>query len=341
MRFLAFLFFIFLKITQINCQTLGGSSTYQFLKMQWVPQASALGGKNISTFNNDAALFNDNPALLRLHHHGQISANFTSIASTIKGLYGAGAYYHDKWKTTFGMGIAHLLYGNEIQTDAAGNIFGNFIAFDQSIAFAASRTYGEKWFYGAAFKYINSRIGAYSSSGVAADFGLNFYDKQSKVQAGFVAKNMGFQIKTYSNQREDLPFDLVLGITKQLEKAPLRFSLTAQRLHQFDISYNDVSFDYDNFGNSNTNRFFAKFMSHFIAGTDLLIGEKVVVSVGYNFLRRNELLIRNVANGLTGFGYGIALNFNKFKFQYARTHYQLNYSLHQVSFNYRMIDYEK
>ena len=44
--------------------------------MQWVPQASALGGRNVSTFNNDVGLFNDNPALLRYQHHGNIAANF-------------------------------------------------------------------------------------------------------------------------------------------------------------------------------------------------------------------------------------------------------------------------
>jgi len=341
MRSLACLFFFMMYFPQIKSQTLGGSSTYNFLKMQWVPQASALGGRNISMFNNDVGLFNDNPALLRYQHHGNISANFVSIAPTINGLFGAGAFHHENSNTTFGGGIAHLQYGNEMQTDAAGNILGSFTAHDQMISFAASRSYGERWFYGASLKFINSRYGAYTSMGIASDIGINYYDEESMIQAGFVAKNMGVQIKTYANQSEDLPFDLLLGVTKQLEKAPIRFSLTAQRLHQFDLLYKDDSFDLDNYGVSVKNGIATKLMSHLIAGTDLLIGEKLVFSVGYNFLRRKELMIRNLSNGLTGFGYGIRLNLNSLQFQYARTHYQSTYSQHQVSLIYKLVDYEK
>jgi hypothetical protein len=58
-------------------------------------------------------------------------------------------------------------------------------------------------------------------------------------------------------------------------------------------------------------------------------------------LRRKELQIRNLANGLTGFGYGIRLHLNSLQFQYARTHYQSTYSQHQVSFVYKLFDYEK
>lgn len=341
MRSLACLFFFMVYFPQLKSQTLGGSSTYNFLKMQWVPQASALGGRNISMFNNDVGLFNDNPALLRYQHHGNISANFVSIAPTINGLFGAGAFHHESSNTTFGGGIAHLQYGNETQTDAAGNTLGSFTAYDQMISFAASRSYGERWFYGASLKFINSKYGAYTSLGIASDIGINYYDEESMIQAGFVAKNMGMQIKTYANQPEDLPFDLLLGITKQLEKAPIRFSLTAQRLHQFDIIYRDESFDLDNYGNASKNGIASKLMSHLIAGTDLLFGEKLVFSVGYNFLRRKELVIRNLSNGLTGFGYGIRLNLNSLQFQYARTHYQSTYSQHQVSLIYKLVNYEK
>ncbi|MFZ9261803.1 MAG: type IX secretion system protein PorQ [Chitinophagaceae bacterium] len=341
MRFFACLFFLNLFLVDVSAQTLGGTSTYNFLRMQWTPQANVLGGRNISLFNNDIGLYLDNPALLRESHHGNISANFTSIAPTIKGLFGTGAYYHERLNTTFAGGIAHLLYGNEIQTDAAGNIMGNFTAYDQMISIAASRQYEERWFYGANIKFINSRYGAYSSLGLAADIGINYYDEERMLQAGFAARNMGVQVKTYANQSEDLPFDLLLGVTKQLEKAPIRFSLTAQRLHQFDLLYNDQVFNIDNYGATVKNGFGSKILSHLIAGTDLIVGEKVVLSLGYNFLRRKELQIRNLASGLTGFGYGLRLNLNSLQFQYARTHYQSTYSQHQASIVYKLVNYEK
>ena len=334
MRKTAFLFFFVLSQYVLFSQTLGGSAAYNFLRMQWAPQATVLGGRNISLFKNDIGMYLENPSLLRDTNHGNVSANFTSIAPSINGLFGAGAFHHDKWNTTFGLGITHLLYGNEIQTDASGNIMGNFTAYDQMISVAASRSYGERWHYGATLKLINSKYGPYTSIGIATDIGLNYYDEENLLQVGFVSKNMGVQIKTYANQQEDIPFDLLIGITKQLEKAPIRFSLTAQRLHQFDLLYNDGVFEFDNYGSVVKNGFGTKLLSHLIAGADFLLGEKIVFSAGYNFLKRKELQIRNLSNGLAGISYGIRLNLNKLQFQYARSHYQSTYSQHQVGLNY-------
>jgi hypothetical protein len=336
MRTSAFLFFLIFFSQLLKAQTLGGSAAYNFLRMQWVPQAGALGGRNVSMFNNDVSLFNENPSLLREDQHGNIAANFTSIAPTVNGLFGGAAYFHEKSATTFGIGITHLLYGNEMQTDASGNILGNFSAYDQMISLAASRSYGERWHYGATLKFIHSKYGPYNSIGIASDIGLSYYDEENMLQAGFVAKNMGVQIKTYANQQEDIPFDLLIGLTKQLEKAPIRFSLTAQRLHQFDLLYNDGIFEFDNYGSPVKYGVGAKLLSHLIAGTDLLLGEKVVVSAGYNFLRRKELQIRNLTNGFTGISYGIRLNLSSIQFQYARTHYQSSFSQHQVAFNFQL-----
>ena len=87
---------------------------------------------------------------------------------------------------------------------------------------------------------------------------------------GFVAKNMGTQLSTYGGKAEYLPFDLVIGITKQLDKAPLRFSVTAQRLHQFDLLYNDTIYNNENFSRSTQPGFLQKVVSHFVVGTELL-----------------------------------------------------------------------
>jgi hypothetical protein len=55
---------------------------------------------------------------------------------------------------------------------------------------------------------------------------------------------MGFQLKTYAGEQEDLPFDLQIGITKKLANAPLGFSITAQHLHQFNTLYSDEDFTF-------------------------------------------------------------------------------------------------
>lgn len=340
LRRIAFVVLWLLLFAGAEAQTLGGSAAYNFLRLQLHPQAGALGGRNVSHFHVDPGMVAENPALLRDKQHAQLSANFTSLAPTVTGLFAVGALYLNKPATTISLGITHLSYGEQPETDAAGNVLGLFRAYDQMIGVSASKQYGERWFYGSTLKFINSRYGAYASLGLALDIGLNYYDEERMIQLGFAAKNMGVQLKTYTNRKEDLPFDLVLGMTKQLEKAPIRFSLTAQRLHQFDILYNDTLFIENNFGLQNKSNFGSKLISHFIAGTDVLVGDRLTLTAGYNFLRRRELRIQNLASGLTGFSYGFNINLQRLKFYYARTHYQTSLSHHQISFSFKLAEEE-
>src|SRR5205823_11072072 len=126
--------------------------------------------------------------------------------------------------------------GDLQQTDASGNILGSLHPTDWVMQISASRSYLEKWDYGGALKFINSNYGVYCSSGIAADPGVLFHDTAHLFSASVVARYMGFQIKKYAgSDGEDLPFDLVAGIAKRLEHAPLGLSVNAQHLHQVAI----------------------------------------------------------------------------------------------------------
>jgi hypothetical protein len=333
-----FCLLVMLPAAFLQGQTLGGSSVYNFLKIPPHPHVGALGGRNISNFSGELALALENPSLLRASNHGNVSSNFTFLAPTLTMLNANGAFHIPKIATTFAIAANHLQYGNIDQTDASGNTLGIFNPFDQVVQLTASRSYNVKWHYGISLKYINSRYGAYKSSAVASDVGLTYYDEERLFQAGFSARNMGTQISTYAGTGEDLPFDLSLGITKQLEKAPIRFSLTAQRIHQFDIIYNDSIFNTDNFGINPKNEFVNKLLSHFVAATDILLGDNFVFTAGYNFLRRKELIVPNLSNGLTGVSYGLKVKLNRLDFYFSRSHYQSNTALTQVGISYKLIE---
>ena len=325
----------------LRSQTLGGNAVYNFMKLPMGGQLSALGGKNVSLFSADLSLITENPALLRKDHHGFVSSSFNHLAPFTNALQGIGAYYHQKSNTSFAVGMLHLLYGQETQTDASGNSLGSFRAYDQLISASFAKSYGKRWHYGASLKLIHSNFGVFRSTGLAADVGLTYYDEGKKLQLGFAAKNMGTQLSTYGGKAEDLPFDLVIGITKQLEKAPLRFSLTAQRLHQFDLLYNDTLYNNENFGATSDDGVVRKIFSHFVLGTELLLGDKLVVLAGYNVLRRNELSIKNIASGLTGFSYGLQLKLNRLQIYYARSHYQSTIVQNQFTLSVRLTPNQK
>jgi hypothetical protein len=205
------------------------------------------------------------------------------------------------------------------------------------VQLSASRQYLEKWFYGATMKFIQSSYGQYQSSGIALDFGLNYRDSASRFQASFLARNMGTQLSTYGGQGEDMPFDLQLSITKRLNKAPFQFSLTAQRLHQFDLVYNDTTFNNAEGVSGPNDNFLTNLFRHFVLATQCFIGERLEFTVGYNVLQRAELSVNNSTNGLTGVSFGAGANLKNMQIRYARTQYQSGTGFNQFGINIRVI----
>lgn len=316
-------------------QTIGGSSAYNFLKLPATPLLTATGGVNVSYKTNDVGLTANNPALLNEDLNSQLGLSFNSFIAGIKTYSLTGAYQYEKLNTTFGGHIYFVDYGSIPQTDAAGNVNGNFHPVDYVVQVSAARQYLERWNYGASLKFINSNYQLYKSSALALDFGVLYSDTSNKIFASMLAKNMGVQIKTYAGEAEDLPFDLQVGVTKRLEKAPFGFSVTAQHLHQFNTLYNDEDFNSQNNFTTNDN-FFNKLLNHFVVASHIYVGNNLEATLGYNHLRRQELNIGSSGNGLNGFSMGVRLKFSKLQIMYARSNYQRNISYNQFGLNLKM-----
>lgn len=329
-------------ITQVPAQTIGGNTVFNFLKLPATPQLTALGGVNTSQVSNDIGLAFNNPALLRREMHTQMNAVFNSLYDGISSYNLSLGYHHQKINTNFLWGLSYINYGSIQQTDASGNLLGQFKPTDWVMQLSASRGYLEKWNYGATVKFINSNYGQYRSNGIAVDAGLLYHDTAKLFSASFVAKNMGTQLKKYDGtDPDDLPFDMQFGVTKRLENSPFGFSFTAHHLHRFDIRYNDAGFNAGNdFNNDSTKKFtLDKLFRHFVLATTIYLGDKVEVAAGYNYLRRKELNIENAGNGLTGFSLGVALLLNKLQVRYARSHYQNNTAYNQFGLNITLNQY--
>lgn len=326
---IVFIIILCLSFFKGNAQTLGGNAAYNFLKLPATPSLTAAGGVSTSYQTNEVGLSANNPALLTPELHSQLNLSFNSFLGGIKTYALTGAYQYTRYNTVFGGHIYYVDYGSIPQTDAAGNENGSFRPVDFVAQVSAGRSYGEKWNYGASLKFIHSNYGPYRSSALALDIGLHYSDSSSNFYAGLIAKNMGAQLKTYAGQNEDLPFDLQIGLTKRLAKAPFAFSVTAQHLHQFDIQYNDTSFNNDNDFPSN-GHFFNKLLNHFVVTTHIFLGANLDLTIGYNHLRRTELNFASGGNGLNGFSMGARVQFSKLQVMYSRANYQRNMAYNQM-----------
>jgi len=326
-----------------NGQTIGGSSTFNFLNLPNTPLLTGLGGVNVSQTSNDVGMAFYNPALLTPSMHTQMNAVFNSFYAGISTYHLSLAYHSPALNTNLLWGVHYFSYGDIQETDASGNILGSLRPTDWVMQISASRSYLQKWNYGMTLKFINSNYILYHANGVAADVGVLFHDSVNLFSASVVAKNMGFQLKKYDEgSAEDLPFDLIAGISKRLAHAPLGFSITADHLHQFDIRYNDTTFNNDNgFGSNDNNKKFTfdKIFRHFVIASQIYIGDFLEVSLGYNHLRRQELNIGNSGNGLNGFSVEVGALFNKTQIRYSRAYYQNNTAYNQFGLNLQLNKY--
>lgn len=319
-------------------QTLGGNAVFGFLKQANTAQLSALGGINITSGGKDVGMSFHNPALLRKGMHRQVNTSFNAFIAGISNYSISAGYHLEEAKTSIGLGINYLNYGSIDQTDAAGNIIGRFNPRDYVVQVMASRNHKEKWWYGATIKFIHSGYGQFRSSGLAMDIGLNYHDPDKGLQAGITVKNIGTQLNTYdgSGRKEELPFDLQAGITKKLQNAPVQFSLTFHELHRFNNFYNDTLFrageGEDDFSKSNT---LQKIFNHIVLGAQFFPDEKIEISTGYHFQRRQELNGFNITNGLNGFSAGAGILLPKLHVRYATGFYQRQ-MFHQFSLNFNL-----
>lgn len=317
-----------------SSQTLGGSSVYNFIKLPATPLLTAAGGGNVSYKANEVGLAMNNPSLLNADLNYQLSASFNNFLGGIKAYSLSGAYQYAKADATIGAHIYFVDYGSIPQTDAAGNINGTFHPVDYVVQLSAAKKYLSKWSYGLSVKFINSSYQIYKSSALAFDVGVLYNDSANKFSASVMAKNMGVQLKTYAGQNEDLPFDLQVGVTKKLADAPFGFSLTAQHLNLFNITYNDTTFNNANTleGTTSLQRLF----NHFVIATHIYAGNNLEATIGYNFLRRSELNAGTSGNGLTGFSAGLRVKLQKLQILYAIASYQKSILYNQLGITMQM-----
>ncbi len=321
--------------TMCYAQTLGGNAVFNFLSQSNTAQLAALGGVNISSIGNDVGMAFHNPALLRNEMHQQVNTSFNAFLAGISQYSATTAFHLANKNLNLGLGVQYLNYGTLVQTDASGNVLGNFRPTDYVVQMMVSKQYNERFWIGATAKYIQSNYGAYRSNALAMDFGLLYFDKQHEIQASVVVKNLGTQLATYNNdgKKEELPFDIQAGISKRLKKAPLQFSLTAHNLQRLNIYYNDTSFNAVE-GGVNAGAL-QKVFAHLVVSTQIYLSQNVELNFGYNFLRRQDLNIYGTTSGLNGFTMGMGVLFQKLQIRYGTGFYQRN-MFHQVSLNFNI-----
>ena len=318
---------------------IGGRSVYQFLSLVTSPRQAALGGKVITIYDNDVNQGHFNPASINPEMDNKLAVNYGSLFGDVTYGTASYAYTYDRHVQTFHVGVNYVNYGKFDGYDALAQKTSSFTGSEIALSFGYAYNIPFTDIHlGANAKVISSALESYNSVGVAADFGAVYIDEKNDINYSLVLRNMGTQVKTYAGTKENLPFEILLGISQELENVPIRWHLTLDNLQQWKIAVpnpNRAQGTIEGDPIPEKISFLGNALRHTIIGVELFPQKSFNLRLGYNFRRAEELSIVDQRN-FSGISIGFGLKMNKLKFNYAYSRYSLagNTNLFGLSINF-------
>ena len=279
----------------MSVSILSAQSTYQFLRLDTSPRAAAVAGSFVAN-NDDPNVMFYNPAGINLLQGTPISFSFSKPWEDVSSASLAAS------KDFEGIGklaaaIQYISYGTFTKADAQGNNLGEFSVGETALILGYGNQLDENFYYGANVKLIYSKISDVSSTAAAIDLGLHYAIPSSKWNFGFSILNLGAQVSSYFDTKEDLPLDIRFGFSKQLENLPLKFFW----------SFNKINEDQE------------KFLNHFAQitfGGEFRLGQSLRLRFGYDNEKRKEMKVGSSA-ALAGFNLGVGFIVKGYNVDYA------------------------
>lgn len=311
---------------------IGGSNAYEFLNVPVSARVGGLGGNVIGVYDSDPTFAMSNPSLLNPEMSGMLTLSYLNYFADVN--QGHFSYIRDfKKYGTFSLGLKYINYGEFLETDEAGNEFGTFSAAEYAFIIGWGKMIKDSTIaIGANLKPIYSDLYVYYSSGIATDLSATYISKDKSFNAAFLIKNFGTQFNTYApgNEREPLPFELQFGISKRLKHVPLRVSVDAIQLQNWNLAFNDSTLatntnetlnDEEKALRNQTGRLDEMFR-HLVFGAEFVPSKSFMVRLGFNYKRRAELALDN-SPGLVGFSWGVGFRIKKFHISYGSARYHI------------------
>ena len=327
----------------------GGISAYEFLNLPQSAGLTALGGHQIAVIDDDVTLAARNPALLNPEMDGAVSLSHAFLPGGINHSFLSYARHEADLATTFAAGLQYVGYGDLVRRDPTGQNLGTFQASDYALTLGAARTFEDRLSVGAAAKVVASQLAGYSSVGVAFDAAVHYRDTTGRFGITLLARNFGRQLTRFSDAagREPMPFELQVGLSRELKYLPFRFSVTYRYLDRWNVLYDDPD-AVDDFqiigveGTVDQERgpgaiFFDNLARHFVFGGELLLGRQrnFRLRVGYNHGLRRELRLSDFRSA-AGYSFGFGWYTRRFNLAYGRGTYHLGGGVNHLTIGTRL-----
>lgn len=297
------------------------TTAYNFLSVPSSSHVYGLGGHNLTIIDDDINLVEQNPSLLGTEYDHQVGINYMRYIgdTNFAGLrYGQGVSEHG----AMAVGVQYFGYGNIQGAALDGTKTGTFTASDMAFSLTYSHDISSRFRGGITVKYLYSKYETYTAGAVAADLGVNYYDPDHEFTASLVAKNLGGQVKKFTEYKDNLPWDIQVGVSKMLGKAPIRLHLTAYELTRWKSPYYKIEdVNNPNSGLIKKDSFGSNLLRHLVFAADILPSNNIYLGIGYNYRTRTDMATykRDFMSGLSVCG-GLKVRAFGFGAAFARPH---------------------
>lgn len=309
-------------IASVTFSQTGGNTSFQLLDLHFNARSLGLGGDFISVKDKDVNMGVANASLLNEKMNQDISFSTSLMPAGIN--YGNLSYgYKIKDIAMMSSYIQYIAYGKFDRTTINGTKEGTFSPFEMIAGSSIGREVNKRLSIGANLNFLYSQLETYNSFGASVNLSGTFHNEDKGVLVTVLAKNIGYQFKSYTNNksRKPLPIDVQLATSYKLPHAPFRISVLIHHLNKWDLTYNDPTLK------PTTDpltgelipvekaSWFEKLGRHFTFQLETLIGKHFDLRVGFDYQRRQELALVE-RPGIAGLSFGAGLKFKKFSLDY-------------------------
>ncbi len=249
----------------------------------------------LSTNNDDVDVLFYNPAGMSFLEKDPVSFSFVKHLMDIN-LFSLAYSTEFENIGRFGSAIKYINYGTFDEADEFGNRTGEFSAGELAFILGYTNEFSENFYYGANAKVIYSSIADKSSSAVGLDLGINYEIPKQKLNLAAAVLNLGTQLSSYMDTKEDLPLDVTIGISKRLENLPVRLSLD---FHQLNKDRDELY----------------QHLKGFSLGAEFYLSEVFTLRFGYDNEARSDLKVGS-SSGIAGFNGGLGVKISEYVFNY-------------------------
>lgn len=339
--------FLLLSVTSRVSAQIGGVSAFEFLNLPNSATVAGMGGHHIALMDDDLSLALRNPSLLNPRMDKTFALSHAFHPAGIANSSLAFGTYREKLKTTFQAGLQYANYGGDlVRRDRTGLAQGTFSANEFALTVGAGRQFEKRLSVGANLKLISSQLAGFNSYAVGADAGVHYVDTSGLFGVTLLARNFGRQLTKYDelSGREPMPFELQIGINKELRHLPFRFSLVYRYLNRWNVLFDDpnaenqsifLAFDEEQAQRGAGAVFLDNLARHFVFNGEILIGKarNLRVRFGYNHGLQRELRLSDFRSG-AGYTYGFSWRTKRFALAYGRSTYHLGGGVNQLGLDF-------